>query len=375
MSTGAAADAIDVQLSGPLGGFTLDVAFAAPGQGVTALFGPSGCGKTTILRCLAGLTRIPGRVGIGNEIWQDSATGRFIPPHRRDLGYVFQEASLFPHLSVRDNLLYGARRARVPEAEMAVEMAAIVDLLGIAHLIERSPATLSGGERQRVAVGRALLSRPRVLLMDEPLSALDALTKEDVLPYFERLAGTLRMPIIYVSHDIAEVARLARHMIVLTQGRVLRAGAVADVLSDMDLATSHGPNRAGAVIETRIIAHHDDGLTELGFDGGALFLPRLDGVRDASVRVRIAAQEVMLATERPRSISALNILAATVIDIRTGTGPGALVRLRCGDATVLARVTQRSVAALGLTAGMACFAIIKSVAITKRDVGTAADPE
>jgi len=363
--------AIEVSLAGALGAFSLDVAFEAPARGVTALFGPSGCGKTTVLRCLAGLTRLPGRVVMGNNVWQDCTSGRFVPAHRRELGYVFQEANLFPHLSVRDNLLYGARRAKIGAAEVARELASITELLGLTPLIERSSPTLSGGERQRVAVGRALLSRPRVLLMDEPLSALDRMTKDDILPYFERLAEELHLPIVYVSHDIAEVARLARRVVVMRQGRVQSIGPVADVLSDTGLVSPEGLGLAGALVESRIVEHHSDGLTELGFSGGRLLVPRIEGPVGAAVRVRIAAQEVMLATERPHAISALNVLSGTITEIRMGAGPGALVRLRCGDASLLARITQRSAATLGLAEGQACFAVIKSVAIAKSDIGSA----
>jgi len=364
-----------VALAGRLGAFELDVAFDAPVRGVTALFGPSGCGKTTVLRCIAGLLHLPGQVGISGDVWQDTSKRPFVPPHRREIGYVFQEASLFPHLSVRDNMLYGARRAGVTGAGERSNLADILDLLAITPLIERSPATLSGGERQRVALGRALLSRPRLLLMDEPLSALDRISKESILPYFERIVESVDLPIVYVSHDVTEVARLARHVVVLQNGRVVRAGTTAEVLGGID-AVPHGhPEEAGAILDTRIVHQHADGLTELAFSGGALHLPRIDGVVGAMVRVRVPARDVMLAMEEPKAISALNLLPAIIEEIKVGQGPGALVRLRCGGDHLLARVTRRSMTALGLAVGKPCFAVIKSVALSKGDVGTAIPAE
>lgn len=367
----AAAPWLTVALAGRFGTFELDVAFEAPVRGVTALFGPSGCGKTTVLRCLAGLLHLTGRVGIGSNIWQDSSARTFLPPHRREVGYVFQEASLFPHLSVRDNLLYGARRAGGPKSMAEGGLAGIMDLLAIAHLVERSATTLSGGERQRVALGRALLSRPKVLLMDEPLSALDRMTKDNILPYIERIVETVDLPIVYVSHDVGEVARLARRVVVMKSGRVVRTGLTADVLGGLEAIPEGHPDDAGAILDTRIVAQHGDGLSELGFSGGSLHLPRVEGVIGAKVRVRVPAQDVMLAMVEPKAISALNVLAATIEEIKVGQGPGALVRLRCGSDHLLARLTQRSMKALGLAVGTRCFAIVKSVAIAKVDIGSA----
>lgn len=367
----APSSGLHAALSGRLGSFELDVSFEAPVRGVTALFGPSGCGKTTVLRCLAGLLQLKGRVGMGDDIWQDSSRRKFVPPHRREVGYVFQEANLFPHLSVRDNLLYGARRAGGSKGTADDGLVDIVDLLGIAHLIERSPVTLSGGERQRVALGRALLSRPRVLLMDEPLSALDRMTKESILPYFERIVETVDSPILYVSHDVAEIARLARRVVVMRSGCVVDAGLTADVLGGVGAIQNGHSDDAGAILDTRIVGQHGDGLTELGFSGGSLHLPRVEGAIGAAVRVRVPAQDVMIALIEPKAISALNVLAVTIEEIRIGQGPGALVRLRCGDDHLLARLTQRSLRALALEAGTSCFAVIKSVAIAKGGVGTA----
>jgi molybdate transport system ATP-binding protein len=365
----AAVAGLQVQLTGRIGAFELDVALAAPPGGVTALFGPSGCGKTTVLRCLAGLRRLNGQVAIGGEAWQDTSRGTFVAPYRRAIGYVFQEASLFGHLSVRDNLLFGARRASASGSEAEDGLPDIVAMLDIAHLLQRMPETLSGGERQRVALGRALLSRPRLLLMDEPLSALDRATKENILPYLERIVATVALPVVYVSHDVAEVARLARHLVVMQAGRVVRSGLVADVLGDAEPMHDGHPDDIGAIIDAEIVRQHDDGLTELRFPGGVLHVPRVDRAVGGAVRVRIRAQDVMLAMVEPTSVSALNIIASTIEEVRPGRGPGALVRLRCGQEHLLARVTQRSVAALGLAPGRSCYAVIKSVAIAKGDVG------
>lgn len=362
---------LSAAISGRLGKFELDVSFEAPARGVTALFGPSGCGKTTVLRCLAGLLHLPGRVSIGEDVWQDTTRRRFVPPYRRELGYVFQEASLFPHLSVGDNLLFGARRAVGRKAEAEEGLGEMLRLLGIEGLVDRSPTTLSGGERQRVALGRALLSRPRVLLMDEPLSALDRITKDGILPYFERIVETLDLPIVYVSHDVGEIARLARHAVIMRNGRVVRAGRTAELLGGVDPIPDGDPEDAGAVLDTFLARQHGDGLTELAFSGGSLHLPRIEGAIGATVRVRVPARDVMLAMVEPKAISALNVLAVTVEEIGGGKGPGAIVRLRCGSDDLLARVTRRSVQALGLRAGTACFAVIKSVAIAKGDVGSA----
>lgn len=362
---------LSVTIKGQIGAFGLDVTFEAPPRGVTALFGPSGCGKTTVLRCIAGLLHLPGNVGISNTVWQESSQRQFVPPHRREIGYVFQEPSLFSHLSVKDNLLFGAHRSGRAKQKADAGLADILELLAITHLIERSPATLSGGERQRVALGRALLSEPRLLLMDEPLSALDRITKESILPYFERIVETLALPIVYVSHDVAEVARLARHVVIMQNGRVVSAGLTTEVFIDSGAIPDGDPSDAGAILDTRIAHHHDDGLTELSFSGGTLHLPHIEGAIGATVRVRIPARDVMLAMEQPKAISALNVLAATIEDIKVGQGPGALVRLKCGDARLLARITQRSMTALGLKAGLTCHAVIKSVAIAKGDIGTA----
>ena len=267
------ASEISTSFAGPLGGFSLDVAFKMPMRGITALFGPSGCGKTTTLRCMAGLQHLPGHFIVGEEVWQDSAKGVSVKTQGRPLGYVFQEASLFQHLTVRQNLLYGARRAGDAPTSDALDFDAIVELLGIGHLLERSPVALSGGERQRVAVGRALLSRPRILLMDEPLAALDRMTKEEILPYFERLHESLALPIVYVSHDIGEVARLADTMVLLAKGRVIASGPLTTLQTDPSLPLVAAPD--AAVMLGGHVAHVDEdfALTHFTVPGGTLIVP------------------------------------------------------------------------------------------------------
>lgn len=355
---------LEVALSHDFGGFALDVAFTAPG-GVTALFGRSGAGKTTVVNAVAGLLRpSSGRIAAGGEVLFDAAAGVFVPPHRRRVGYVFQDGRLFPHLSVRANLLYGARFAGAGEAELP----RVVGLLGLDALLARRPGALSGGEKQRVAIGRALLARPRMLLMDEPLAALDEARKAEILPYVERLAGETGLPILYVSHSVAEVARLAATVVVLAEGRVARTGPVAEVFGDPDTAPLLGLREAGAVILARVVAQAADGLTELAFSGGRLVVPRIVAAPGAVVRLRVLARDIVLALEEPRGLSALNVFPAVLTKLRSGEGPGVMVGLRAGDAALIARVTRRSAEAMGLREGQALWAVLKSVAPAPADV-------
>jgi molybdate transport system ATP-binding protein len=356
---------VDIRLS--YGGFDLEVAQGFALAGVTGLFGPSGSGKSTLLRVIAGLeTRASGRVMMGSEVWQDQE--RRLPAERRGVGYVFQDTRLFPHLTVGGNLDYALQRAKGLGGPGMEEIVAALDL---GPLLARRPAALSGGEKQRVAVGRALLAAPKILLMDEPLAALDEARKAEILPYLERLRDQSRVPILYVTHSVGEVARLAQNMVVLRQGRVLKAGAAVDVLSDPDAVPMVGTREAGAVIEARIIAHHEDGLTELAVSAGRLWLPRIEAHPGDVLRLRIPAQEVILARTRPEGLSALNILPVTVTEVRIGEGPGAIVQLQAGSDRLLARLTRRSVDALGLKPGAQIHAVIKSVALAKSDIGTA----
>jgi molybdate transport system ATP-binding protein len=355
---------IDAQLHLQRQGFTLDVALELPGRGVTALFGPSGCGKTTVLRALAGLDRAAGRVAMGNSVWQDDAQQRFVPTHQRAIGYVIQEAALFPHLDVQQNLAYGLRRTA--DAQHRVALDQVVGLLGLGHLLQRRPETLSGGERQRVAIARALATSPALLLMDEPLAALDARRKAEVLPYLDRLHEELGIPIVYVSHAIDEVARLADHLVLLDSGRVLAAGPLPEMLARLDLPVALGDD-AGVVLDAcvgeRDLSWH---LARLDVDGQACQL----WTRDAGhalgrhVRLRVLARDVSLARTPQTGTSIANQLQATVEAIADDAHPAlALVRVRVGSAPLVARLTRRSAHALELAVGMPVWAQVKTVAL------------
>jgi molybdate transport system ATP-binding protein len=352
---------------GTLGRFTLDTSLVLPMRGVTALFGPSGSGKTTVLRCIAGLSHLSGRLVVGNEIWQDTSARIFRPPHERPIGYVFQEASLFPHLSVRENLLYGFRRARKAGVREETSLGDIVTLLGIGHLLDRAPERLSGGERQRVAIGRALLSQPRLLLMDEPLSAVDRITKEEILPYLEVLHENLSIPIVYVSHDIDEVERLADHLVLLESGRVIASGPLVDILANSRLPIARAAH-AATVLEARVEAFEArDGLTTLQIDGGTLLVPGRVAQVGAVRRVRIAAEEISLAVDRPSRTSILNVLPARILAIDTVNTAQVIVLLMVGEqgegARLMARITKRSLDGLGLGPGQSVYAQVKAVSI------------
>lgn len=360
---------IDIAFSGRLGDFALDVRFVMPGRGITALFGPSGCGKTSVLRCVAGLQHVDGHCRVGGETWQDR--GVFLPTHRRPIGYVFQEASLFAHLNVRRNLLY-ALRGRMPAAGPGrIGFDEVVDLLGLARLLERSPQHLSGGERQRVAVGRALLSQPRLLLMDEPLSALDRPTREEILPFLERLHETLALPVLYVTHDMAEVERLADHLVLMQDGAVIAAGALTALQSDAGLPLAAA--RDAAVSLEAVVRGYDAdyGLLTLDVDGARLTLP--SAVRHEnghSIRLRVAAGDVSISRERVQDTSILNVLPARIEELRPLNARELLLVLALGEdgrgATLLARITRKSRDVLALSPGEAVFAQVKSVALAPR---------
>ncbi|TDK41211.1 molybdenum ABC transporter ATP-binding protein [Antarcticimicrobium luteum] len=358
---------LEVDITHPLAGFDLRVAFEAPG-GVTALFGRSGAGKTTVINAIAGLLRPQaGRILLSGVPLFDAKARVNLPVHRRRLGYVFQDGRLFPHLSVRQNLTYGCRFA--PRGEPGPGLDEVADLLGLGPLLDRRPGALSGGEKQRVAFGRALLARPGMLLMDEPLAALDAARKEEILPYLERLRDQSGLPILYVSHSVAEVARLATTVVVLEAGRVVRAGPAEQVLSDPAMVRQFGLREAGAVLPAHIARHHADGLTELAVSGGRLFLPEMDQPPGTRTRVRILAHDVIVADRAPEGLSALNILPGEVVALREGQGPGVVVQIRCGGDLLLARVTRRSAEALALAPGRRVYAVIKTVSIARTDVG------
>jgi molybdate transport system ATP-binding protein len=354
---------IEARLALDYPGFRLDVDLRLPAGGVSALFGPSGSGKTSCLRCLAGLEpACKGRVAAAGEIWHDTATGRFVPPHRRPFGFVFQDARLFPHLTVAGNLRYATRRAGDSEP---LQLDEVVRLLDIADLMERHTDRLSGGERQRCAIARALLTRPRLLLLDEPLAALDEARKAELLPYLERLRDALSIPMIYVSHSMREVARLADHLVLLERGRAQASGAVTEVTSRADLPLSD-EDEAGVVLLTRCVEHDAEyALTRVQFDGGTLWLPRVQCEVGRSLRVRVAATDVSVVLEPARATSILNVLAATVLERRDDQRGRSLIQLGLGSARLLARLTRRSASLLGLQPGRAVFAQIKGAAVLR----------
>ena len=347
------------------GAFALSARFETPG-GVTALFGRSGSGKTTLVNAIGGLLRPDrGRVALGDTVLLDTERGLFVPRHRRRIGIVFQEGRLFPHLSVRQNLLFG--RWFAPRDEEGVDVGMVVDLLGIGPLLGRRPAGLSGGEKQRVAIGRALLSKPRLLLMDEPLAALDDQRKAEILPYIERLRDEAGVPIVYVSHSVAEVARLADTLVVLEEGRVTAAGPAADMLARLNVAPLAEARDAGAVLDARVAAQDEHfGLTTLTTAAGTLRVPRIALSVGAMLRVQVPARDVMLSLGAPSRSSALNVLPAVVVEILPAgdaAGPAAALRLDCNGVALLARVTRLSVVEMGLAPGVPVFAAIKSVAL------------
>ena len=347
-------------------GFTLDVALAFPAGGITVLAGPSGCGKTTVLRALAGLERASGRVAVGGEVWQDDDARRFVPTHQRPLGYVIQEAALFPHLDVRGNLDYGRKRSTAESNRVALE--AVIELLGIGHLQARRTATLSGGERQRVAIARALATGPRLLLMDEPLAALDAERKAEILPYLERLHRELALPVVYVTHAMDEVARLADHLVLIRDGQVEAAGPLVELMARTDLRLSRQDD-VGVVLEARVVEHDPaHGMTRIGFNGTTLWVGEAAAPPGARVRARVLARDVSVTRQRPGETSILNVLPVLLQGIQRERAT-ALLQLRVGGGTsapawtLLARITSKSVDALGLQPGDALHAQVKAVAL------------
>lgn len=343
-------------------GFRLDVDLALPGSGFSVLFGPSGCGKTTLLRCIAGLHRASGRLRVNGELWQDDR--HFLPVHRRALGYVFQETSLFAHRSVRGNLEYGWRR--VPRRQRRIEFDQVVDWLGLGELIDRNPAGLSGGQRQRVAIARALLASPELLLMDEPLAALDVDSRRGILPYLEGLRDELDMPVIYVTHSPDTVARLADRLVIIENGRVLANGPVGETLARLDLPI-HRSLEAGVALTAEIIERDRQWqLARARFDGGSLCLRDDARPLGSRIRLRIMARDVSLSLVEPEHTSILNVLPAVVSELAGHDHPSqVLVKLHVGATPLLARVTARSANALGLAAGKSVWAQVKSVAVVE----------
>ena len=365
---------VDVRRAFP--SFRLEVRFEAGPGGITALFGRSGAGKTTLVNLLAGLDRPDsGRIVLGGEVMFDAEAGIDVPPERRRLGYVFQEDRLFPHLSVHANLVYGMRL--VPRAERRIDYDQVVDLLGIGHLLERRPRRLSGGEKQRVAIGRALLTSPRMLLMDEPLANLDAARRAEILPFIESLRDDLEMPVVYVSHNMEEIIRLADWVVLLSDGEAVAAGPVEEVMSRLDLRPMTGRYEAGAVLGVTVAGHDEEfELTRLAFAGGELKVSRLPLPEGTRLRVRVRARDVTLALTRPKDISFLNVIAGTVAEIEGDHGPQVDVLLHLGDpatadgeSRLWARITRRSAHDLGLAPGTAVFALVKAIAFDRHSLG------
>ncbi|MFM9972167.1 MAG: molybdenum ABC transporter ATP-binding protein [Burkholderiales bacterium] len=362
---------IDISIVKNLGGFALNAQLQIAEFGLTALFGRSGAGKTSVIKAIAGLLRPDsGHVRIGGKYLFDAATGVDIPVHQRRVGYVFQEGRLFPHLRVRDNLVYGAKRATggIDQGELQ----RIVTMLGLDALLQRWPHDLSGGEKQRVAIGRALLSQPELLLMDEPLASLDAPRKREILPYLERLRDQMRLPIVYVSHAIEEVTRLADQIAILDEGRVIAVGTPGELGERLDVRPLLGEFEAGAVIDATVVSHDTRfDLSTLSFSGGALRVPGLAGVPGSRLRVRVRARDVALASERPSSISVQNIFAGVVREIVEEQGAYAELRLSVGDTKFISRVTRESVHRLGLTVDTKVYLLVKSVSFDRETVSMA----
>ena len=347
-------------------GFSLDVAFEAPTRGIIGVYGSSGSGKTTLLRCMAGLEpTASGHLTVAGEVWQDSSRGVSRPAHERDVGYVFQEPRLFSHLTVGGNLEYARKRRQSTNA--SASQSQLVELMGIGGLLERYPNALSGGEAQRVAIARALLRGPKVMLMDEPLAALDSERKDELLPFFDKLHAELSIPVFYVSHDMDELCRLCDRLIVLSQGEALAEGPLQDVLSKTDPPVVPSPE-SSSLVECRVVDYDaDDDITRLTFSGGEFFVGGFAGESGSRKRLRIKANDVSLCRERPASSSILNVLEATVeghsdVDLQQGRHM-ALVRLRLGDDRLVACITRRSMRALNLRTGDRLYAQIKSASL------------
>jgi molybdate transport system ATP-binding protein len=353
---------IEVEIRNRLGTFDLDVNFVTAGR-LTALFGVSGSGKTSVINAIAGMI-VPtfGRITVDGRVLVDTARGIFVPRHRRRIGYVFQEPRLFPHLNVGQNLRYGWWFT--PSRERKADFARIVDLLGIADLLDRRPSHLSGGEKQRVAIGRALLTSPQLLLMDEPLASLDHARKLEILPYIERLRDEGRVPIIYVSHAIAEVTRLATDIVVMSRGRAAEWGPTEDVMQRLDVLPDSEKDEAGAIIDT-VMQDYDPvyDMSHLRAPPGLFRIPGRLGDAGTAIRLRLKARDIMISTEVPRGLSALNVLKGVVSGIGERAGPQVEIRIDCHGTPIIARITRQSLDALALRPGAACFAIVKSVVL------------
>ncbi len=359
---------LELDIERRLGQFRLQAAFTSE-RGITALFGRSGSGKSSLINMIGGLlTPDRGRILVNDQVLFDNERRIDLPSRKRRIGYVFQEARLFPHLNVRQNLLYG--RWFTPKRERYIQARQVIELLGIGHLLERRPGMLSGGEKQRIAIGRALLVSPRLLLMDEPLSSLDSARKSEILPYIERLRDEMELPIVYVSHTLEEVVRLANTMVVLSEGQVAAAGSVERIMSRLDLYPLTGRYEAGAVIEARVTGHDAAfDLTTLAFPGGTLRIPRIEQAPETILRVRIRARDVNIALAPPKGISLINQIPGCIIEITEAGGPFAEVRIDAAGAILVARVTRQTVRELDLRPGRQIYALINGIALDRRSLG------
>jgi molybdate transport system ATP-binding protein len=351
---------LQVQLAQHLGEFKFDVDLEIALSGVTAIYGSSGAGKTTLLRGIAGLDRtLQGKVQIRDMVWQNES--EFMPTHLRQLAYVFQEPSLFNHLDVHNNLRYGYKRRVTSSRSQMMDTA--IELLGIGHLLKRSPENLSGGEKQRVAIARAISSHPQLILMDEPLAALDARRKQEVLPFLETLHQELDIPIIYVSHSLEEVTQLADQLVLLEQGSVLANGPIEQVITQLDLPLSHEYGIA-SIIETHLIDHDEQyGLSTLEFSSGQFSVPRLRKAVGSKVRIRLAAKDVSITLQQPQQTSILNIFQGVVAEVGASETPQVMLKVSVGDDMILAKLTKKSVDQLALKSGVTVFVQAKSVAV------------
>ena len=361
---------LEVDVDKRLGAFRLRSAFTADGA-TTALFGRSGSGKSTLLNLVAGLlTPERGRIAIGETVLFDSQRGVNIPAHRRRIGYVFQEGRLLPHLSVRQNLVYG--RFFTPAKDRYADFDQVVALLDLPQLLARRPHSLSGGEKQRVAIGRALLASPRILLMDEPLASLDAGRRGEILYYIERMRDEFKIPVVYVSHSIEEVVRLADTLVLVSDGTVAAAGPLREIMGRIELRRMIGRYEGGAVIEARVLGQDlATGLARLGFSGGELLAPDVDALVGEPVRIRVRARDVSIALERPARISILNCIRGRIIEMGNESGASVDVRLDMNGTILIARITRHSATSLGLAPGLEAWALVKAISIDRHSVGFA----
>lgn len=346
-------------------GFNLNVELQLPPRGLSVILGESGSGKTTLLRCIAGLQ--PAQTSflkIGEQIWDDSQQNQFLAPHQRSIGYVFQQANLFPHLSVAQNIDYGRKRLRQRGSDSKLND--LIELLGISSLLSRPATTLSGGEQQRVAIARALALEPEILLMDEPLAALDWRRKQDILPYLQRLQQSLEIPILYVTHSLQEMAQLADSVVILQAGKIQAQGSLSEILQKPELALNQQAD-AFSVWPVRLLDHDSEyALSRVGFEHGELFLPQLDIQSGQRFRLQIYARDVSLSLQQPVNTSILNILSASIVSMRE-TSPGqCLLHLQISEQSLLAQITRKSCEILGLKNGMQVFAQIKGCSVFKQ---------